>query len=126
MNIEPCIYALYLWLSSVISNGISKEFLGINLRGKNFKPLISYFHTVLRCILVLYLTNASNFRVCFVLLQGNKIQGFESISKKSGLQVSNKYKISPWELIEGLKNPNNLCWQWFGAVKVLCSQINQI
>ena len=58
-------------------------------------------------------------------LQGNKIQGFESISKKSGLQVSNKYKISPWELIEGLKNPNNLCWQWFGAVKVLCSQTNK-
>lgn len=53
--------------------------------------------------------------------KGNKIQGFESISKKSGLQVSNKYKISPWELIEGMKNPSSLCWQWFGAVKVCIS-----
>lgn len=77
-------------------------------------------------MLVSSLAHVSNHHVCIVSLQGNKIQGFESISKKSGLQVSNKYKISPWELIEGLKNPNNLCWQWFGAVKVLCSQVNQI
>ena len=33
------------------------------------------------------------------------------------LQVCDKQKISPWDLLEGHKNPAPLSWPWFGAVK---------
>ena len=49
--------------------------------------------------------------------KGNKIAGFESIDKKQGLQVAEKKSVSPWDLIEGSKNPAPLCWTWFGVVK---------
>uniref|UniRef100_A0A8C4PQK3 Mediator complex subunit 12 n=1 Tax=Equus asinus asinus TaxID=83772 RepID=A0A8C4PQK3_EQUAS len=53
--------------------------------------------------------------------KGNKIAGFDSIFKKeacSGLQVSTKQKISPWDLFEGLKPSAPLSWGWFGTVRV--------
>ena len=34
-----------------------------------------------------------------------------------GLQLSEKVKISPWDILEGFKNPAPLSWSWFGAVK---------
>ncbi|XP_022706547.1 mediator of RNA polymerase II transcription subunit 12-like protein isoform X2 [Varroa jacobsoni] len=50
--------------------------------------------------------------------KGNKIAGFDSIDKKQGLQVAEKQNISPWDLLEGYKNPAPLMWRWFGAVRV--------
>ncbi|XP_072852174.2 mediator of RNA polymerase II transcription subunit 12-like protein isoform X3 [Pogona vitticeps] len=50
--------------------------------------------------------------------KGNKIAGFDSIDKKQGLQVSMKQKISPWDLIEGNRNPAPLSWAWFGTVRI--------
>ncbi|KAM3835504.1 LOW QUALITY PROTEIN: mediator of RNA polymerase II transcription subunit 12-like protein [Vipera latastei] len=50
--------------------------------------------------------------------KGNKIAGFDSIDKKQGLQVSMKQKISPWDLLEGNKNPAPLSWAWFGTVRI--------
>lgn len=50
--------------------------------------------------------------------KGNKIAGFDSIDKKQGLQVSEKQRLSPWELLEGHKNPAPLSWTWFGALKI--------
>ncbi|XP_040285885.1 mediator of RNA polymerase II transcription subunit 12-like protein [Bufo bufo] len=50
--------------------------------------------------------------------KGNKIAGFDSIDKKQGLQVSNKQKVSPWDLFDGHKNPAPLSWAWFGTVRV--------
>ncbi|XP_028966939.1 mediator of RNA polymerase II transcription subunit 12-like protein [Galendromus occidentalis] len=50
--------------------------------------------------------------------KGNKIAGFDSIDKKQGLQVAEKQNISPWDLLEGHKNPAPLMWKWFGAVRV--------
>ncbi|RWS13512.1 thyroid hormone receptor-associated protein-like protein [Dinothrombium tinctorium] len=49
--------------------------------------------------------------------KGNKIAGFDSIDKKQGLQVAEIQKVSPWDLIEGHKNPAPLSWTWFSAVK---------
>jgi len=34
------------------------------------------------------------------------------------LAVWEKQKVSPWEIIEGQKNPASLSWGWFGAVKM--------
>ena len=51
----------------------------------------------------------------FVIV-GNKVKGFNS-DKKQGLQVSEKQKVSPWDILEGHKNPAPLSWTWFGAVK---------
>ena len=48
--------------------------------------------------------------------KGNKQKGFNS-DKKQGLQVSEKQKINPWDILEGHKNPAPLSWTWFGAVK---------
>ncbi|RWS30264.1 mediator of RNA polymerase II transcription subunit 12-like protein, partial [Leptotrombidium deliense] len=50
--------------------------------------------------------------------KGNKIAGFDSIDKKQGLQVAEIQKVSPWDLIEGHKNPAPLSWTWFGAMKM--------
>lgn len=35
-----------------------------------------------------------------------------------GLQVKGRQKISPWELIEGNKNPAPMLFSWFGAVRL--------
>ena len=48
--------------------------------------------------------------------KGNKKKGF-NCDKKLGLQVSDKQKINPWEILEGHRNPAPLSWAWFGAVK---------
>ncbi|KAK4337263.1 hypothetical protein RND71_043261 [Anisodus tanguticus] len=48
----------------------------------------------------------------------SKDRGFDSIDKKQGLQVAEKQKVSPWDLIEGHKNPAPLCWSWFGTLKI--------
>ncbi|XP_076370100.1 mediator complex subunit kohtalo isoform X2 [Tachypleus tridentatus] len=50
--------------------------------------------------------------------KGNKIAGFDSIDKKQGLQVAEKQRVSPWDLLEGHKNPAPLSWSWFGAVRM--------
>jgi mediator of RNA polymerase II transcription subunit 12 len=34
------------------------------------------------------------------------------------LAVWEKQKVSPWEIIEGQKNPAQISWGWFGAVKM--------
>eukprot|EP00092_Neocalanus_flemingeri_P010941 GFUD01011784.1.p1 GENE.GFUD01011784.1~~GFUD01011784.1.p1 ORF type:complete len:905 (-),score=263.34 GFUD01011784.1:318-2708(-) len=49
--------------------------------------------------------------------KGNKVRGF-NCDKKQGLQVAEKQKISPWDLLEGHKNPAPLSWNWFQAVKM--------
>jgi len=48
--------------------------------------------------------------------KGNKVRGF-NCDKKQGLQVAEKQKVSPWDLLEGHKNPAPLSWNWFQAVK---------
>lgn len=35
-----------------------------------------------------------------------------------GLQISKKERVSPWEILEGHKNPAPLNLSWFGAVKL--------
>ncbi|XP_073983831.1 mediator complex subunit kohtalo isoform X1 [Rhodnius prolixus] len=52
----------------------------------------------------------------FTDMKGNKI-AFDS-SDKHGLQVSEKFRISPWDILEGQKNPTPLSWSWFGAIRV--------
>lgn len=49
--------------------------------------------------------------------KGNKIN-FDSIDKKHGFQVTDKQKVSNWEILEGMKNPAPLSWAWFGAVRL--------
>ncbi|CAB0013481.1 unnamed protein product [Nesidiocoris tenuis] len=49
-------------------------------------------------------------------MKGNKID-FDS-TDKHGLQVTEKQRISPWDILEGLKNPAPLSWSWFGAVRM--------
>merc|ERR1719300_1517603 len=34
-----------------------------------------------------------------------------------GLQVAEKQKVSPWDILEGHKNPAPLSWNWFQAIK---------
>ena len=48
--------------------------------------------------------------------KGNKVKGLNS-DKKPGLQVSEKQKLSPWDILEGHKTPAPLSWAWFGGVK---------
>lgn len=43
---------------------------------------------------------------------------FALVWKKQGLMVWEKQRVSPWEIIEGQKNPAQLSWGWFGAVKM--------
>ncbi|CAG7719777.1 unnamed protein product [Allacma fusca] len=50
--------------------------------------------------------------------KGNRVQSFEFVDKKPGLQVWEKQRVSPWELLEGQRNPAPLSWAWFGAVKM--------
>ena len=35
-----------------------------------------------------------------------------------GLQVGQKIKMSPWEVIEGHKNPAPISWSYFGAIRL--------
>ena len=48
--------------------------------------------------------------------KGNKVKGF-NCDKKQGLQVAEKQKVSPWDILEGHKNPAPLSWNWFQAIK---------
>ncbi|XP_059479681.1 mediator of RNA polymerase II transcription subunit 12 isoform X2 [Neocloeon triangulifer] len=55
---------------------------------------------------------------CFTDTKGNKIQGFDSLEKKQGMRVHEKQRISPWDLLEGQKNPAPLSWAWYLGVRV--------
>jgi mediator of RNA polymerase II transcription subunit 12 len=48
--------------------------------------------------------------------KGAKVRGF-NCDKKQGLQVAEKQKVTPWDILEGHKNPAPLSWHWFQAVK---------
>lgn len=37
---------------------------------------------------------------------------------KKQLRISDKQRISVWDILEGHKNPAPLSWVWFGAVKL--------
>ena len=41
-----------------------------------------------------------------------------SFDNFQGLQVSNKQKLPPWDLLEGHKQPAPLTWAWFGGVRI--------
>ena len=49
--------------------------------------------------------------------KGNKTREFVYSDKKTGLQMSEKQKVSPWDLLEGFKSPAPLAWSWFGSVR---------
>ncbi|KAH8373428.1 hypothetical protein KR009_006618 [Drosophila setifemur] len=46
--------------------------------------------------------------------KGNKICDMD----KKQLRISDKQRISVWDILEGHKNPAPLSWVWFGAVKL--------
>ncbi|XP_037934116.1 mediator of RNA polymerase II transcription subunit 12-like [Teleopsis dalmanni] len=46
--------------------------------------------------------------------KGNKICDMD----KKQLRISDKQRISVWDILEGQKNPAPLSWVWFGAVKL--------
>lgn len=50
--------------------------------------------------------------------KNGKITGIDPMDKKHGLQVSEKQKFLPWDLIEGHKLQPPLSFTWFGGVKV--------
>ncbi|XP_045454352.1 mediator of RNA polymerase II transcription subunit 12-like [Melitaea cinxia] len=54
---------------------------------------------------------------CLVDQKGNKIPGFDS-EKKQGLRLTDKQRVSSWELVEGGRNPAPLSWAWFAATKI--------
>ncbi|KPJ05800.1 Mediator of RNA polymerase II transcription subunit 12-like protein [Papilio xuthus] len=54
---------------------------------------------------------------CLVDQKGNKISGFDS-DKKQGLRLTDKQRVSSWELVEGGRNPAPLSWAWFAATKI--------
>ncbi|CAH2068907.1 unnamed protein product, partial [Iphiclides podalirius] len=54
---------------------------------------------------------------CLVDQKGNKISGFDS-DKKHGLRLTDKQRVSSWELVEGGRNPAPLSWAWFAATKI--------
>lgn len=35
-----------------------------------------------------------------------------------GLQICEKQRVSPWDILEGHKNPAPLSWSWFGAIRL--------
>ncbi|RXG58705.1 Mediator of RNA polymerase II transcription subunit 12 [Armadillidium vulgare] len=49
--------------------------------------------------------------------KGNRVQDFEK-DKKHGLQVADKQKLSPWDLLDGHRNPAPLSWIWFAATRL--------
>ncbi|XP_059156878.1 mediator of RNA polymerase II transcription subunit 12-like protein isoform X2 [Physella acuta] len=50
--------------------------------------------------------------------KGNRVQTFDAIGKKPGLQVAQKIAFNPWEIIEGHKNMPPIPWSYFGAVRL--------
>jgi mediator of RNA polymerase II transcription subunit 12 len=55
---------------------------------------------------------------CLTDHKGNKIQGFDDIEKPKGLRVHEKQRVSPWDLLEGQKNPAPLSWAWYAGVRI--------
>ena len=50
--------------------------------------------------------------------KGNKTKAMIlSTEKKQGLQMSEKQKVNPWDILEGHRNPAPLSWSWFRALK---------
>ncbi|XP_076043982.1 mediator complex subunit kohtalo isoform X2 [Oratosquilla oratoria] len=49
--------------------------------------------------------------------KGNRLQEFDK-DKKHGLQAAEKQKLSPWDLLDGHRNPAPLSWAWFGATRL--------
>ncbi|KAF7269352.1 mediator complex subunit kohtalo isoform X2 [Rhynchophorus ferrugineus] len=54
---------------------------------------------------------------CLTDSKGNKIS-FDSVDKKHDLLISDKQRVSSWDILEGMKNPPPLSWSWFGAVRL--------
>lgn len=50
--------------------------------------------------------------------KGNRVQTFDAIGKKPGLQVAQKVPFNAWEIIEGHKNNPPIPWSLFGAVRM--------
>ncbi|GFO22710.1 mediator of RNA polymerase ii transcription subunit 12-like, partial [Plakobranchus ocellatus] len=50
--------------------------------------------------------------------KGNRVQTFDAIGKKPGLQVAQKVSFNAWEIIEGHKNNPPIPWSLFGAVRM--------
>eukprot|EP00095_Tigriopus_kingsejongensis_P004973 maker-scaffold96_size378025-snap-gene-2.33 protein:Tk04973 transcript:maker-scaffold96_size378025-snap-gene-2.33-mRNA-1 annotation:"mediator of rna polymerase ii transcription subunit 12" len=48
--------------------------------------------------------------------KGNRVKGL-NCDKKQGMQVADKQKINPWDILEGHRNPAPLSWSWYGALK---------
>lgn len=88
---------------------LNNERIGVGLRmAKQLLPIVKLQTEVIACEPMGSLVDT----------KGNKIVGFDSIDKKAGLQVSEKQKLSPWDLLEGHKNPAPLGWTWFGAMRI--------
>ncbi|KAK8738154.1 hypothetical protein OTU49_004075, partial [Cherax quadricarinatus] len=49
--------------------------------------------------------------------KGNRLQEFDK-DKKHGLQAAEKQKLSPWDILDGHRNPAPLSWAWFGATRL--------
>ncbi|CAL4069283.1 unnamed protein product, partial [Meganyctiphanes norvegica] len=49
--------------------------------------------------------------------KGNRLYELEK-DKKHGLQAAEKPKLSPWDLLDGHRNPAPLSWHWFGATRL--------
>uniref|UniRef100_A0AAR5PM52 Mediator complex subunit Med12 domain-containing protein n=1 Tax=Dendroctonus ponderosae TaxID=77166 RepID=A0AAR5PM52_DENPD len=54
---------------------------------------------------------------CLTDSKGYKIS-FDSVDKKHDLSISDKQRVSSWDILEGMKNPPPLSWAWFGAVRL--------
>ncbi|TRY73773.1 hypothetical protein TCAL_00950 [Tigriopus californicus] len=48
--------------------------------------------------------------------KGNRVKGL-NCDKKQGMQVADKQKMNPWDMLDGHRNPAPLSWAWFGALK---------
>ncbi|XP_017476437.1 PREDICTED: mediator of RNA polymerase II transcription subunit 12 [Rhagoletis zephyria] len=70
---------------------------------------------VIRQLLPLYkqTTEVISCEPAGVDMKGNKICDMD----KKQLRISDKQRISVWDILEGHKNPAPLSWVWFGAVK---------
>ncbi|XP_027199092.2 mediator of RNA polymerase II transcription subunit 12-like protein [Dermatophagoides pteronyssinus] len=88
---------------------LNVERVGVGVRmARQLLPLVKYQSEVIACEAMGSLVDT----------KGNKIAGFDSIDKKQGFQASGKQKLSPWDLIEGVKNYVPISWTWFGAIKM--------
>ncbi|XP_046852491.1 mediator of RNA polymerase II transcription subunit 12-like protein isoform X2 [Xenia sp. Carnegie-2017] len=54
----------------------------------------------------------------FSVVSESQPSTLENDETSEGLQVKGRQKISPWELIEGNKNPAPMLFSWFGAVRL--------